>query len=140
MAEVTDETLSKLVAVLNKLEGKTGTGLSTPEEQLEAREKMAKMRSEALKNARQLQDVEDATVKSLQDQIKAQNDQLDLLVKKNQLTEEEAKQIAENIAQLEQQLEIQKTINADSDQILSTYFGINNQTKQFAKEMKQSGG
>jgi hypothetical protein len=140
MAEVTDETLSKLVDVLNKLEGKSGENKSTTEEKIKAQQKLIDIKNNALKIAREKKDVEDATLKAIEDQIEAEKAKLDNLVKEGKLTEKLANQHAQVITQLEEQAQQQKIINADSDQILTKYLGITSQTKQFSKSMKQSGG
>lgn len=58
--------------------------------------------------------------------IAAADAELDRL---RQKTEEQVKQI-----------KYQRVLDADADQILTTYFGITSQTKQFAEALEQSGG
>lgn len=78
----------------------------------------------------------EAAQQALDQAIKAGEETTELIAKLKQVTVEYEKQRKA----LSDQEKFIQTIDADADQILTSFFGITSQTKQFAKTLEQGGG
>tara|TARA_Y100000114_G_scaffold36845_1_gene32358 strand:- start:5929 stop:8109 length:2181 start_codon:yes stop_codon:yes gene_type:complete len=136
MAELTPEQLE----LLEKAESITRKSIESRKEELQIQKDIAKELGKAEEVRRLELQTErlkvEAAQAALDQAIKAKEDTADLVATLRQVTVEYEKQRKA----LSDQEEFIKTIDADADQVLTSFFGITSQTKQFAKTLEQGGG
>jgi hypothetical protein len=141
MAEnLTPEELEEKIRLLEKEAEVRRKSADTLREELEIQKDIAK----ELGNVEELKRLElqterlkvDVAQEALDQAIKNGEETAELIATLKQVTVEYEKQ-KKSLSEQEKYIQ---TIDADADQILTSFFGITSQTKQFAKTLEQGGG